>query len=271
MKKARGEIIQKYATFLWQMVRKPQRGILYVQAHFAHRKDIVNPHHQRVGEYHIYQCTLEAAVAQAAHTELAAVQAVLSDSALAGFYSKVKASADRSLNSIPANFDASPCLAQISYCICHLLRPTLVVETGVARGVTSAFILRALAENGKGHLYSIDLPTLHRKAESFTGTAIPEELKGRWTLRLGDSQHMLPRLLQQIGAIDMFIHDSRHTYQHQMMEYTIVWPYLQSGGVLISDDVYNDAFIEFSEAQESQPLVVAQPGGTGWYGLLAKL
>jgi len=37
-------------------------------------------------------------------------------------------------------------------------RPSIVVETGVASGVSTAYILQALEDNRKGKLYSIDLP-----------------------------------------------------------------------------------------------------------------
>jgi hypothetical protein len=37
-----------------------------------------------------------------------------------------------------------------------------VVETGVAHGVTSRFILEALSRNGDSHLWSIDLPLFER-------------------------------------------------------------------------------------------------------------
>jgi hypothetical protein len=44
------------------------------------------------------------------------------------------------------------------YAIVRAYKPDIVVETGVARGASSSFILCAMHENGKGHLYSIDLP-----------------------------------------------------------------------------------------------------------------
>ena len=38
------------------------------------------------------------------------------------------------------------------------LRPALAVETGVCNGVSTAFLLLALVENGAGELWSVDLP-----------------------------------------------------------------------------------------------------------------
>jgi hypothetical protein len=71
------------------------------------------------------------------------------------------------------------CLARSIYVICRLMSPDVVVETGVAYGVTSAFTLQALAVNRKGTLISIDLPPLGKDADQHVGVLIPQELKGR--------------------------------------------------------------------------------------------
>ena len=64
----------------------------------------------------------------------------------------------------PASFgvwnDGEPELVRAVWCLTRHLRPTKVVETGVARGLTSRFILEALEKNKAGHLWSVDLPPL---------------------------------------------------------------------------------------------------------------
>jgi hypothetical protein len=42
------------------------------------------------------------------------------------------------------------------------------------------------------------------------------------------------------------------------MEYETVWPRLKAEGILISDDVSNDAFIELAEREGIRPIIVAQ-------------
>src|SRR3954465_14183463 len=42
------------------------------------------------------------------------------------------------------------------YGITRALRPEIVIETGVAAGISSCFLIAALIENGSGRLYSID-------------------------------------------------------------------------------------------------------------------
>jgi hypothetical protein len=44
------------------------------------------------------------------------------------------------------------------YVIARLLRPRVIIESGVSSGISSAHILAALRKNGRGKLHSIDLP-----------------------------------------------------------------------------------------------------------------
>ena len=109
------------------------------------------------------------------------------------------------------------------------LKPEVVLETGVARGRTSAVILSALATNRKGHLWSIDLPLIDPEGE--TAMAVPDTLRNRWTYIRGSSQRHMPRLLKQLGALDIFVHDSSHSYEGMTNEFGLTWPRLRPGGI----------------------------------------
>ena len=138
----------------------------------------------------------------------------------------------------------NPGLGRICYAACRALKPSVVVETGVGFGFTSAFILRALEMNDHGALWSIDLPPLGLSGQP--GAFVPPELQPRWHLVVGRVRRRLPSLLQDLGAVDLFLHDSAHTYRNMTFEYRTVWPVLRPGGVMISDDVYlNRAFENF--------------------------
>jgi len=57
---------------------------------------------------------------------------------------------------------------------------------------------------------------------------------------------LLEPLLNTIGKIDCFIHDSLHTYEHMMFEFRTAWQHLIAGGLFLSHDVgANDAFMHF--------------------------
>ena len=157
------------------------------------------------------------------------------------------------------------------YAFCRHFRPETVVETGVHYGASSAFILKALEANIKGHLYSIDLPDvayvrdnlqIHHDAlpiKGSTGFVVPSELQRNWTLIIGDSKIELPQLLSELEGIDLFHHDSKHTYEHMMFEFETVWPKLREGGVLMSDDVtWNSAFRDFCTQKAVEPQVIGE-------------
>jgi hypothetical protein len=57
-----------------------------------------------------------------------------------------------------------------------------------------------------------------------------------WELTEGDSLEKLPPLLEQLGSIDMFVHDSKHTLGHMIAEYEMAYNYLPENGILASDD-----------------------------------
>jgi len=137
-------------------------------------------------------------------------------------------------------------LARTCFAVCRLLKPEIVVETGVAYGVTSAFILAALHLNGKGDLHSVDLPPLGENADTFVGYLVPNHLRDRWVLHRGISKRVLSNLLPKLGRVDVFVHDSLHTYWNIKRELNIVTPYLSRPSVVIADDIHgNKAFLEW--------------------------
>jgi hypothetical protein len=162
------------------------------------------------------------------------------------------------------------------YAVLRQLRPETAVETGVANGFSTAFSLLALERNGAGHLYSIDLPReVGRDYEEGTfyegegragipsgsesGWLIPPELKQRWSLLLGRSQEELPPLLDRLGTIDSFMHDSEHSFDCMWFEFNEAWPHLRDSGVLLSDDVNStEAFPRFAREQGRTPVRLAR-------------
>jgi predicted O-methyltransferase YrrM len=148
---------------------------------------------------------------------------------------------------------ADSVLARCCYLACRLIDPDVIVETGVAYGVSSAFILKALEENGRGTLYSVDLPPVRRESDRSWGVAVPDELRGRWRPHRGTSARVLPRLLREIPKVDLFVHDSLHTHRNMRREFDTVWPRLRNGGVIIADDVERNR--AFGELQQKNPVL----------------
>jgi hypothetical protein len=133
--------------------------------------------------------------------------------------------------------DGDEALVRAIWCIVRHLKPRVTVETGVAHGFTSRFILEALEQNGAGYLYSIDRPTLDPAMRQRIGIAVPEKLRHRWELIAGSSRRYLPGLLARLGTVDLFIHDSLHTERNVRFELDLAWAALRPGGVMVIDDI----------------------------------
>ena len=176
------------------------------------------------------------------------------------FYKKIVA--DLSRENTPLSSTLRPWGIPLIYAIVRAKRPKSVVETGVASGISSAFILEALEKNAQGTLCSIDLPnSLLLPRHKSTGWIIPLQLRTRWKLIIGDSRtHLLP-LLGELGTIDMFLHDSEHTYSTMYHEFQKSWEHLRIGGILICDDWWQtDALPNFAKNVEHKWVHIARFG-----------
>lgn len=138
---------------------------------------------------------------------------------------------------------------QILYSCVREIAPNIMVETGVAGGSTSYFILSAMKINGKGKLFSIDIdnPIWHDHKEYKVGWLVPSNLRNNWTLKIGDSKSELQPLVESLGNIDIFFHDSDHSYEHMMFEFNTAIPYFKEEIKILSDDIEkNSSFDEIS-------------------------
>jgi predicted O-methyltransferase YrrM len=158
----------------------------------------------------------------------------------------------------------------VLYLLVRKYRPELVVETGVAQGISTRFLLEALHRNGGGRLVSVDLPNydargtevegsgrvdpVYVKRELGTGWLVPPRLRGRWSLHEGRAEEVLPDLE---GRPDLFFHDSSHSYPQMMFEFEWAWPRLPPHGILVSDDIgWNHAFSDFIRARRREASVI---------------
>ena len=136
----------------------------------------------------------------------------------------------------------------IQYAIVRALEPNLMVETGIANGVSSSYLLLAMKKNRKGHLHSIEVDDSHVMVEGRdVGWIVPESFRVHWSIHMGPSELVLPDLLKELPPLDIFVHDSLHTYSHMMLEFEMAFPHLRPGGLLLADDaMWNMAFANFA-------------------------
>lgn len=163
---------------------------------------------------------------------------------------------------------------QILYFLARKIKPKVVVETGVASGESTGFLLQALMDNNKGKLYSIDLPfqwyTYGKNKElhldslppgMLPGYIVPKILKKRWKFIFGDTYKELPKLLEALDKIDIFFHDSEHTDKTMTFEYNTSWPHITKNGLLLSDDVdFTRALDNFAKRKNIKPLKFMKVG-----------
>ncbi len=155
--------------------------------------------------------------------------------------------------------DGDAGLVRAIWCLIRHLKPARVIETGVAHGVTSRFILEALARNGGGHLWSIDLPPIERDLRKQVGMAVGDRYAGRWTYIEGSSRRRLPGMLSQLGQIDLFIHDSMHSERNVRFELDQAWAALKPGGAIVVDDVdANWGFRSFTQTFSGHESIICE-------------
>ena len=178
------------------------------------------------------------------------VAAFLDEEGLAEIDAAVREQAERLGPDLPFPIahNAAPSLARLCYALCRALRPTAVLETGVAYGVSSSFLTQALELNGEGHLHSVDREPVRASVDGYIGALVPKQLRSRWTLHRGTSRRLLPGLLPQLDGLALFIHDSQHTYRNVSWELRAVTPHLVLPAAIVVDDVAgNRAFQDWVE------------------------
>jgi Methyltransferase domain len=169
--------------------------------------------------------------------------------------------------------DADLSLCRVAWCAVVHGQPDVVVETGVARGVTSRVVLEAMIRSGRGQLYSIDLPhPFDRSLHAEIGVAVTDECRARWTYLAGSSRDRLPGLLRDVRTVQLFIHDSLHTAANTRFEMDHIAAVLSGGGVMIVDDIStHDGFATFTRQHPGyQAIVCPSADRRGLFGLAVK-
>ncbi|MDS0256804.1 class I SAM-dependent methyltransferase [Thermoplasmatales archaeon AK] len=152
----------------------------------------------------------------------------------------------------PLNYRVEANTSFFIYSFVRLYQPLKMVETGVANGHSTFFILNALNKNGKGKLYSIDI-------NSNVGSLVTDDLKQNWELIIlpQAKKKNLEDILKKLYPINIFIHDSNHLYYWQELEFNLAFEYVGSQGYIMSDDVDSShAFLDFINRKELNAFIL---------------
>jgi Methyltransferase domain len=169
--------------------------------------------------------------------------------------------------------DGDRSLCRAAWCTVRHTRPEVVIETGVARGVTSRIMLEALQENDRGHLWSIDLPyPFDRQLHAQTGVAVSDACRARWSYVAGSSRQRLAPLVAEVGPVGVFIHDSLHTARNTLFEMDQVASAMPPGGAMLIDDIStHKGFAAFARRHPGyQTIVCPSADRKGLFGIAVK-
>lgn len=150
------------------------------------------------------------------------------------------------------------------YALVRAVQPDHVVETGTQLGIGSSAIAAALLENGHGRLTTIDI-------DQEAGFLIEEPWASVIDRHIGSSLDVL----RELRDVDMFLHDSLHTYDYETQELAAVEPNLSADAIILSDNAHDSsALSDWSERTghrylffKEQPLNHWWPGdgiGAAW-------
>jgi hypothetical protein len=130
-------------------------------------------------------------------------------------------------------YDLGPKTRYLVFSIIRLMKPGVVVETGVAAGASSNTFLAALTLNEMGRLESIDITKK-------VGELVDPAYEQRWTVHiLGKiwKKYSFERIIKSLGDCEIFIHDSDHSPQWQIFEFRVACESMRSTNLLVFDDV----------------------------------
>ena len=116
------------------------------------------------------------------------------------------------------------------YALVRAVQPDHIVETGTHLGLGSSVIAAALLRNGHGHLTTIDI-------DPEAGYLLGEPWSSVVDCRTGSSVDILAELRE----VDVFLHDSLHTYDYETRELAAVGPNLQADAIILSDNAHQSA------------------------------
>jgi predicted O-methyltransferase YrrM len=141
------------------------------------------------------------------------------------------------------------------YAIVRALKPTLVVETGTEKGLGSLVLAEALCKNDRGQLITIDM-------EPSSGLLIGERYAGVIERVIGDSLQSL----RTIEQIDLFIHDSDHSAEHEAREFELIESRLSRSGIVLSDNSHaTEELAKWSKSCNRKFFYFAEEPYNHWY------
>jgi predicted O-methyltransferase YrrM len=119
------------------------------------------------------------------------------------------------------------------YALARILKPEIIVETGVDKGLGSVLLCSALIRNRRGRYYGTDI---NPKA----GFLMQGAYSNVGTILYGDSIESLQKFGEKI---DLFINDSDHSPTYELNEYKAIAKKLSPDGIVLGDNAHSSAIL----------------------------
>lgn len=134
---------------------------------------------------------------------------------------------------------------RVIYTLVKFVNPSIVTETGVGAGVSTTAILSGISKDAL--LISIDPDIPYGKGDREIGFVIPDELKSNFKFVKGTSAEKMREVLENIEELDIFFHDSDHTYNNIMFELNSIMPKLSRNYIILVDNYdWTEAPMDFA-------------------------
>lgn len=146
------------------------------------------------------------------------------------------------------------------YAFVRAIKPKIVVETGVDKGIGSCVLTAALIKNKEegyeGYYYGTDI-------NPDAGYLLSGKYKEYGEVLYGDSIESLKNLSQRI---DIFINDSDHSAEYEAKEYETILDKLSPQAIVLGDNAHvSDKLLNFSLSTGRQFIFFQEKPYKHWY------
>ena len=146
------------------------------------------------------------------------------------------------------------------YAFTRVLKPRVVVETGVEQGVGACVLASALLRNASEGFSGRYFGTEIRRD---AGRLLSGQYAGVGRILFDDSIRSLNALDEKI---DLFINDSDHSAEYEYREYLTIADKLSAGGVILGDNAHvTDSLSRYSRETNRNFVFFSEKPDNHWY------
>ncbi len=146
------------------------------------------------------------------------------------------------------------------YALVRSMKPKIVVESGTDKGLGACVIAAALKKNDEegypGYVYCIDINPV-------AGYLLADVYAEYGKVLYGDSVEVLQNINENI---DIFIEDSYHNPNYELLQYRTIRTKLSDNAILIADNAHScDALFIFAQEISKRFLFFQEEPNAHWY------